>query len=185
MRKLQDLSRREMYIIAKDYAMTSQANSGGFLTEKYQISSATFYNILHKVVLERIVPENVAKMIATKAANNNYNHGGEGAKIRTLEMYEDLITKSKSHRLRRADAKYWTIKYIESEYDLNNFAKAYYLDVVLLKRALYDTVVNCWIDTNKVEQLKEKTKRHKEEDVEEAFEKMLEKRKEASKKGKK
>ena len=48
MRKLQDLSRREMYIIAKDYAMTSQANSGGFLTEKYQISSATFYNILQK-----------------------------------------------------------------------------------------------------------------------------------------
>ena len=185
MRKLQDLSRREMYIIAKDYAMTSQANSGGVLNEKYQISSSTFYNVLHKAILERIVTENVARIIADKAANNNYNHGGEGAKIRTLEMYEDLIKKSKTHRLGRADAKYWTLNYIESELDLKTFAFANHLNEVLLKRALYDTVVNCWIDNKAVEQLKEKTKKHKEEDIEEAFGKMIEKRSETSKKGKK
>ena len=185
MRKLHELSRYEVYIIAKDYATTSQAVSGGYLSQKYQITSATFYNVLHKAILERIVSETVAKMIAAKAATNNYNHGGEGARIRTLEMYEDLIRNSKKHRLGRSDAKYWTIKYIESELELENFAKANYIDEILLKRAFYDTVVNCWIDDKEVELLKVKTKNHKEKDIEEAFEKMLEKRDETSKKVKK
>lgn len=177
-RKLKDLSRYEMSIIAKEYATSSMLYSGEYFMRKYRISSSTFYNVLHKAILESIVSESVARMIANKAATNNERHGGDGAKGRTLDMYEELIKSRKSYRLQRAEAKKWVLKYLESEFDIETFANRNYLEVSLFKRALHDAVVNSWIDDIKVKQLQEKTKNQKNADIDNAFEKLIEKRNE-------
>lgn len=175
-RKLKDLSRYEMSIIAKEYATSSMLYSGEYFMRTYRISSTTFYNVLHKVIVESIVPENIARLIANKAANNNERHGGDSAKRRTLDMYEELIKARKSYRLQRAEAKKWVLKYLESEFDIETFSKRNYLEVSLFKRALHDAVVNSWIDDIKVKQLREKTKNQKNAEIDSSFEKLIEKR---------
>lgn len=175
-RKLKDLSRREMSIIAEEYASSSCFYSGEYFTKKYRISSSTFYNILHKVILESIVRESIAQRIAAKAASNNERHGGEAAKQRTIDMYRELIEKSKTYRLGREDAKKWALNYLESPHDIDYFAQMNYLKPILLKRALYDVIVNSWLNDELVSRLYEKTKNQKNADIDNAFEKLFEKR---------
>lgn len=175
-RKLKELSRREICVIAMEYSSTSNEKSGDYFSKRYNISTATFYNVLHKAILESIVNEKIARIIAKKAAYNNQIHGGEAAKRRTLSMYEELIKESKYHRLGRDEAKKWVTLYIESDLNIDDFSKENCIEVILLKRALYDAIIYSWIDDEKVNMLKEKTKKYKAEGVEISFEKILEKR---------
>lgn len=175
-RTLKDLSRHEIKVIAEDYAYSSVTKTGEFFAERYDITLSTFYNLLKKAITESIVSETTAKAIANKAAENTERHGGSGARRRTLDMYNSLIASRKSFRLNRSEAKKWTKIYIESELFIEAFSRHYYIDSVLLKRALKDSVINGWITDEEVNLLKEKTKLSKDDNVEEAFAKMLEMR---------
>lgn len=175
-RNLKALSRHEIKVIAEDYANSSVTKTGEFFAERYDITVSTFYNVLKKAITESIVSERTARLIANKAAENTERHGGSGARRRTLDMYDVLIASRKNYRLNRDEAKKWTKKYINSNLFIEAFSREYYIDVYLLKRALKDAVINGWINDEEVNLLKEKTKLQKEENVEEAFAKMLEKR---------
>ena len=66
-RTIKQLSRYEMLVIATEYANTPYSVSGDFFSERYEVSKNTFYNILHKVIIESIVTLDIAKQIAKKA----------------------------------------------------------------------------------------------------------------------
>ena len=180
-RKIKDLTRQEMYMIAKNYAYTSDSKSGEYFSEKYNISQSTFYNILHKVVAESIVSVEIARCIKEKAASNAERHAGVHARERINGVYNALIRSRDDYHLTKEEAKKWVRKYIESELDIDSFAIQNYLKAFLLKRALNDAIVYLWIKDEEIEKLKEKIKKQKSKDIDEAFEKLFEKRKENKK----
>ena len=49
MKSLKDLTRKEIYKIAIDYATSPQAESGEYFANEYKISINTFYKVLKKV----------------------------------------------------------------------------------------------------------------------------------------
>ena len=155
-RKIKDIPRRELSIIAKEYAMTPNSKSGEHFSEKYRISVSTFYKILHKAVLESMVTEDEAKLISKKAASNAERHGGEGAKIQTLETYNKLIKARKDYRFEKEEAKKWCKRFIISEYGIGEFCKNYCLEVFILRRALADSIEYSWISDEELSMLKEK-----------------------------
>ena len=173
---LRTLTRCEIYFIAKEYAESKIEQAGEHFAEKYQISESTFYAVLHKAVLESIVSCDVARKIQKKAAENSRLHGGKYAQIRTFNTYEELINRRAKYRLKREEAKKIVRKYIASDLFLEPFSKNYYVDAVLLKRALSDVIVYSWVSDDEVELIKEKTRKQKGDSIEEGFTKLMQKR---------
>ena len=176
-RELKDFSRREIKEIAEEYANTPYKKSCEHFMEEYNISESTFYNVLHKAVVESIVSTTFARMIQNKAAANSERHGGINAKKRTFNAYEHLINKRTGFRFKVAEGKKLVLKYIYSEATIEVFACDNCVNLLLLKRALRDAVVFSWITNNQVKLLEEKTRKQKGEAMEEGFKKLLEKRK--------
>lgn len=175
-RSIREVTRNEMYCIAKEYANTPGERNGQFFSEKYNLSESTFYAILHKAVLESIVSIEIARNIQRKSADNSYMHGGKSGQKRTFYMYERLINKRKICRLRKEEAKRLIRSYLLSELSLKAFADAYFVNELLFKRALADAVVYSWINDKEVEILKEKTRKQKGDSIEEGFAKLMQKR---------
>lgn len=176
-RILKDLSRREIKEIAEEYANTPFCKSCEYFMDEYNISESTFYNVLHKAVLESIVSESTAKMIQNKAAGNSERHGGVNAKKRTLNTYEHLLNQRTGFRFKVSEGKKIVLKYISSEKPIEIFAYDNCVNLRLLKLALRDAVVFAWITNKQVKLLEEKTRKQKGEAMEEGFKKLLEKRK--------
>ena len=69
-RTIKDISRREMYAMAQEYAETDYLLSGNYFAERYEISTSTFYAVLHKAISESLVSIEIARKITQKAAYN-------------------------------------------------------------------------------------------------------------------
>lgn len=171
-RTIKEISRREMLSMALEYAETDNLLSGVYFAERYEISTSTFYAILHKAISESLVTIEIARKIAQKAACNTARHGGDSAKTRTYRVYQDYIRERSTYRFEKAEAKRWAESYINSKDDVETFAKHNYLDLKILKRALYDVVVNNWLNIECIEKLKEKTIVQSIAHFEKAFEKV-------------
>ena len=156
-RTIKDISRREMYAMAQEYAETDYLLSGNYFAERYEISTSTFYAVLHKAISESLVSIEIARKITQKAAYNTGRHGGEAAKTRIFRVYQDYIRERETYRFDREEAKKWVRLYIDSEDDIEAFAKKKLLNLKILKRALYDVVTNSWLGAEYIERLREKT----------------------------
>lgn len=171
-RTIKDISRREMYAMAQEYAETDYLLSGNYFAERYEISTSTFYAVLHKAISESLVSIEIARKITQKAAYNTGRHGGEAAKTRIFRVYQDYIRERETYRFDREEAKKWVRLYIDSEDDIEAFAKKKLLNLKILKRALYDVVTNSWLGAEYIEKLREKTIMQNTTYFERAFEKV-------------
>lgn len=156
-RTIKQLSRYEMLVIATEYANTPYSVSGDFFSERYEVSKNTFYNILHKVIIESIVTLDIAKQIAKKAVYNTKMHGGEGAEIRTFRVYENDIKLREHFRFSREEARKWTEKYADSTENIETFCRRNFLNIIIFKRALFDVITYAWVTPEYIEKLMSKS----------------------------
>lgn len=165
-RTIKDFSRRQIYDIALEYANSLPKYSGDFFAEKYGISKATFYHILHKAVEESIVSLSDANDIARKAAQNTVEYGGSGASILAYEAYERYIKKRDTFRFSKEEARYWTKAYANSEESAANFAFKNFMQLCTLKYAIYDVVINSWIKYEEIKKAEERLFKNVDDELE-------------------
>lgn len=156
MKRLKDFSRKKIREIATEYATTSLAYNHSYFEKEYEISEATFYNILQKSIVESIVNDEIAKCIGEKAQANSNQKAGEYAKIRTKRHHEHLIMKRKTFKFSKNYAKKIAIMYSKSNLDKKSFCNANVIHARLFDDALVRAVVENWIDDGTYEKIKAK-----------------------------
>lgn len=177
-RKIESLTRHKIFTIASSYAHSPDEVSAEHYCKFYDVSEAVFYRCLEKAVQESMVTEEVACLIASKAARNGERHGGEGARINSLRHYQALIDSRPTFRFNKRDQKRYAKMYAESEYNFKEFCRRNYIPCKVLQAALVDAIQSCQIDDECVEQIYQKSKAsHGEESSKRLFDGLREARK--------
>jgi len=146
MKRLKDFSRKKIREIATEYANTELAYSYSYFEREYEISQATFYNILQKSIIESIVNDEIAKRIGEKLAANSEKKAGEPAAIRSKRHHEHLIMKRKTFKFSKVDAKKIALMYSKSNLDKKSFCNTHVIHYRLFDDALVRAIAENWID---------------------------------------
>ncbi len=158
-RKVEDLTRRRIYAIAVSYANSKDTFSASYYCGAYGISQHVFYRCLEKAVEESIVSEYIAKRISEKAARNAYEHAGEGAKINSLNHYQELIAKRESFKFKPKEQKKFVEQYADCDLSLPVFCANEYIRINQMNEAISDVIVGNLISDEYVEKLLQKSKK--------------------------
>lgn len=156
MKRLKDFSRKKIREIATEYATTNLAYNHSYFEKEYEISEATFYNILQKSIVESIVNDEIAKCIGKKAQANSEQKAGKYAGIQTKRHQEHLLMKRKTFKFSKSYATKIAIMYSKSNLDKKSFCHANVIHSRLFDDALVRAVVERWIDDKAYERIKSK-----------------------------
>lgn len=156
MKRLKDFSRKKIREIATEYAMTSSAYNHGYFEQEYEISEATFYNILCKAIVESIVNDEIAKCISKKSEENSREKAGVYAGARTKRHQEYLMMKRKTFKFSKNYSKKIALMYAKSKLDKKSFCYVNVIHPRLFDDAVVRAIVGCWIDDKAYEKIKAK-----------------------------
>ena len=157
-RKSDNLTRQQIFTIASSYSRSPDEVSAEHYCKFYDVSEAVFYRCLEKAVQESMVSEEVACLIASKAARNGERHGGEGARINSLRHYQALIDSRPTFCFNKRDQKRYAEMYAKSEYGFKEFCRRNYIPCKVLQTALVNAIQSCQIDDACVERIYQKSK---------------------------
>ncbi len=157
-RKIESLTRHKIFTIASSYARSPDEVSAEHYCKFYDVSEAVFYRCLEKAVQESMVSEEVACLIASKAARNGERHGGEGARINSLRHYQALIDSRPTFRFNKRDQKRYAEMYAKSDFSFKEFCRRNYIPCKVLQVALIDAIQSGQVDDECVERMYQKSK---------------------------
>lgn len=143
MKKLKDISKKEIREIAEYYASSEVSRS--YFIKKYNISSSTFYKILDKAVIEHIVSEKIANMMMNRAITNTKEKLKNDIGVnRSYLHYNDLLEKRRSFifskKIRIELLKEFSQK--DSRESKSEFCNNHFFDIELLDKILIFSTIN-------------------------------------------
>lgn len=156
MKRLKDFSRKQIREIATVYATTELACNYSYFEKEYEISEATFYNILKKAIIESIVDDNIAKQIGRKTEKNSAKKAGRSAGLRTRRHQEQLLQKRKEFKMKKGEAIQTAIRYSKSTFNKKQFCIVNIIAIKLFDDALVRAIIEKWIDDECYERIKSK-----------------------------
>lgn len=145
---LADFSRRQIGKIAVEYANSSNELSGRYFCNAYGMSRSVFYHMLKKAIRESIVSEKDAIAIANKAAINCAMHGGEGARVRTLNVYRSCIKERELFTFNMEESQKYMLMFAAYKGSEQDFLSKNCIDRALLERIISRSLINGWVDDN-------------------------------------
>ena len=127
------------------------------LCDEYSISKQTFYRVLGKAIVEGIVGDDTALIMAEKAKANTEMKVGKKGVARTKRRYFHLMEQRKTYQFPKKEATLWTMKYADSELDKKEFCIRNRITTKLFDRTVRTAIVEDWVLDEVVEKLKSKS----------------------------
>jgi hypothetical protein len=157
MKKIQDFSRKDLKKIATEYALTEHSHANSCICKKYRITSSTFYNILSKAIIEHIVDLNTIFKMMEKSKQNSLTHSGKGAKIRSIEHYNNLLKKRRSFIFNKKATIDIAKKFAYKDQNISkkDFCNLLFIDIELLDKTLINAIINNYINDDIYIKIKE------------------------------
>lgn len=154
---VKDFSRKQIAMIAKQYAASSSPHAHTKISEEQEISDSTFYTILRKAVVENIVDMKTVQLMAQKAMDNSEAKVGRKARKRSFKYYQRLVVKRTEYMLPKDKAIELTKAYANTEKTKSQFIARMYVTEALLNRTLLKCIVENWVPDEVVLKLKKKS----------------------------
>lgn len=143
-RNAKDFSRYDVKNIALEYASSEDEVSASYFCETYNITEGVFYSIIKRAVVESIVNEETAHVIAKKASRNSAARGGEGGRIRSVYKHERLMRERKKFEFTIKEKIWYATQYAKSPsyVDVKTFIVQHSMTRELFDRTVRSAIVD-------------------------------------------
>lgn len=179
-RNAKDFSRCDVKNIALEYASSEDEVSASYFCETYNITEGVFYSIIKRAVVESVVDDETAHIIAKKASRNSASRGGEGGRIRSVYKHERLMSMRKKFEFTIKEKIWYATQYAKSPsyVDAKTFMVQHSMTRALFDRTIRSAIVDGYVDDTVACELRGKALQHnKRERVESFFEALFAERK--------
>ena len=179
-RNAKDFSRYDVKKIALEYASSEDEVSASYFCEMYDITEGVFYSVIKRAIVESIVNDETAQLIAKKASRNSAVHGGEGGRVRSVYKHERLMHERRNFEFTNKEKIWYATRYAESPsyVDAKTFIVQHSMTRELFDRTMSSAIVDGLVSDVIAKELLGKALQHnKEEKVRPFFEGLFAERK--------